>query len=83
MKPEITSNGTTVWVNTAICIGRFGIAGIDVHKDWEGQMEDGSPCLDCIPASGDHLADWERFKASMKTHHNVEIPEKHRPKWVG
>lgn len=78
LQAEITTDGTTVWVNTDICLGRFGKKAVDVHHVAEGQIA-GFHCLDCFHRSGDLDADWERFKASMLRHHNVVIDDQYRP----
>ncbi len=78
---EIINDGRTVWVNTEICIGRFSAGGVDVHKDFEGQLNSGDPCLDCIHGLPPRES-WDRFVASMLTHHGVIVPETYRPGFV-
>lgn len=82
IKPEIMSDGKTVWVNGAdgCCLGRFSWAGIDVHKDAEGQQESGQ-CLDC-KAGPTTYEDWLRFKDGMLQHYNVKIAKKHIPQFL-
>lgn len=76
---ELIDDGRTVWVNTDICLGRFGRMGVDVHHDAAGQSQ-GKHCLDCFPRSSDAKADWSRFRASMERHHGIRLPnERPRP----
>ena len=48
---KIETDGTTVWVNseTGMCIGRFGRNGVDVHRDFEAQLELGNPMPRLLP----------------------------------
>lgn len=84
---EIFGDGRTVWVNTNdCCIGRFGNGGVDIHKDAEGQLKDGTECLECFPRTKDLNSDWTRFVAGMKHYYGVTVddslkPTKGRP-WV-
>ena len=79
LKPEITSDGTTVWVNTDINLGRFGKHAVDVHHDAAGQAA-GKHCLNCFRRTpGNLVEDWNRFKASMLEHHGVNVSDHHRP----
>lgn len=80
-KAQITTDGRVVWVNssTGMCIGRFTKGIIDVHHDIEAQIA-GKHCLDCRPASGDLEADWLYFVASMKRHHDIDVPLDFKPK---
>lgn len=77
---EITSNGKTVWVNDdeGVCLGRFSRFGIDVHKDFAGQVASDTQCLDC-KAGPVNREDWERFKAGMLSFHNVTVDDSHMP----
>lgn len=75
---EITTDGTTVWVNTDICLGRFGRKAVDVHHVAKGQIA-GFHCLDCFHRTDNLDADWSRFKASMLKLHGVEIDDQYRP----
>ena len=70
---EITTNGTTVWVNGATgLLGRFGIHGIDIHRKLEEQSEKGQ-CLFCThETTTGH--DWMTFVAKMKELHGIEVP---------
>ena len=74
---EITTDGRTVWVNAAVCLGRFSPFGVDVHKDAEGQMQSGLQCLECSADS-----DWTTFVAAMLKHHDITVPDKYRPGWL-
>lgn len=80
---QITSDGTTVWVNSAAAmgsmVGRFGFAGIDIHRSPLEQQESGQECLFCTH----HLStaeDWTLFVAKMKELYGCTVPERHRPK---
>jgi hypothetical protein len=75
---EIISNGATVWVNTDICLGRFGRLGVDIHHDGAGQLQ-GLHCLDCFERTADLDRDWERFKGAMLAHHNVVVDDSYKP----
>lgn len=79
---DIVSDERAVWINDAAgcCLGRFSRFGIEVHKDAAGPVE-GRPCLDCVPGLP-NAAGWERFKAAMREHHNVDVPERHRPTFL-
>lgn len=80
---DVTSDGRTVWVNGAdgCCLGRFSRAGIDVHKDYEGQMASGSQCLECKKGPTD-LADWKRFRIAMRSHYGVSVAARHLPRFL-
>lgn len=72
----IDSDGITVWVNGAYCLGRFGRYGIDIHR--EPTRKDVGECLLCT--HGEVTAeDWDVFVVKMRELHGVEVPEKHRP----
>jgi hypothetical protein len=77
---DISTNGKTVWVNSSqgMCVGRFSSKGIDVHRDYNAQMRGESQCLDCRHDLAPDEA-WSYFRASMKEHYGVEIPESYRP----
>jgi len=77
---EILWDERTVWVNdeTGCCIGRFSRFGVDVHKTGDEQMSSGSQCLDCIHDLP-HPEAWDRFVASMQTHHGVAVPMEAKP----
>lgn len=77
---EVSTDGRTVWVNTAVCLGRFGPMGIDVHKDITEQMaKTGTECLFCThtPTTRE---DWELFRKKMKELHDVIVPQKYMPR---
>lgn len=77
---EVTTDGTTVWVNArAVNLGRFGRYAVDVHKDEHGQAEEGTHCLDCFVRSEDVAADWARFREAMLRAHGVDVPDDYRP----
>lgn len=80
---EILSNGATVWVNSSsgACIGRFVRNGVDVHKDFQAQMDGEGECLDCCHGLPPRES-WDRFVSSMLEHYQIEIDDKHRPKFV-
>lgn len=79
MRFEIESDGTTVWVNTDICLGRFGRMGVDIHHGAEGQKQ-GLHCLDCFVRTASLDEDWNRFKASMLAHHAIQISDNFKPR---
>jgi hypothetical protein len=76
MRPEIKSDGRTVWVNgpTAL-IGRFSRMGIDVHIDGvcAGDGCKPGPCT---------LEHWGIFKAQMLKVHGVKVSDRHMPKYL-
>lgn len=71
---EISTDGRTVWVNSAtgMCVARFSLKGMDIHHDIQGQIE-GKHCLDCGPA------DWETFCQKVQQHYGVVIPIGYAP----
>jgi hypothetical protein len=83
MKTQITSDGKTVWVNSGdgSCIGRFSHFGIDIHRDFIGQMSGEGQCLECKkgPAT---LDDWLQFQAGMMRHYGVKIAKRHMPRYL-
>ncbi len=82
MEYEVTSDGRTVWVNNVACIGRFGRGGIDIHKSLDAQIAGEGEYLYCT--HGQPTAeDWTTFQQKMKELHNIEVGDKHRPKWLG
>lgn len=76
---QIISDGRTVWVNSeeGHLIGRFGVFGIDIHRDLCEQSDKGE-CLYCTHEVT-KPADWETFKVKMREHHKVRVTDKHRP----
>jgi hypothetical protein len=75
---QILSDGVTVWVNAeGGLIGRFGRAGIDIHRVLGEQCE--GECLYCTH-NWTTTEDWPVFVAKMRELHGVAVPEKHRPK---
>lgn len=70
---EITTDGTTVWVNSEVCsIGRFGVMGIDVHS------ADATSCLHCTHQRTT-AEDWETFKQDMLKYHSVHVSDEFKP----
>jgi hypothetical protein len=76
---EIHTDGITVWVNTAACIGRFGRFGIDIHQPAEKQLQMGQQCLYCTHTETTK-EDWETFKAKMLELHQVTVSDRYMPK---
>lgn len=74
--PEVTSNGTTVWVNGPLAaLGRFGPRGIDVHN------AEGTGCLHCTHGATT-LKDWDTFVEDMKQYHDVDVESAHIPEFI-
>jgi hypothetical protein len=76
---DITSDGKTVWVNSAMgCIGRFGLQGIDIHRPMDEQLTAGQ-CLHCThgPVTRAH---WDEFVVKMKEFFSIEVPAEFLPK---
>jgi hypothetical protein len=81
MDYEITTDGTTVWVNKAWMVGRFGRFGVDIHRDINQQATKGE-CLLCThttPPAQTGAEDWELFVTKMKELHGIDVPEEYRP----
>lgn len=80
---EVISNGATVWVNSAsgMCVGRFSRHGVDVHNDYQAQLDGKGECLDCCHDL-QPVESWERFVSSMEEHHGIKVDESHRPAFV-
>lgn len=78
----VETDGRVVWVNSSMgmCIGRFSKDGVDVHADYDGQRA-GIHCLDCIHDLPPVEA-WDRFVASMKKFHDVDVDASFRPAFV-
>lgn len=77
LKPEIITDGRTVWVNTWCCIGRFGFAGIDIHRE-PGEAQTKGECLYCTHEPTTRT-DWDTFVQKMKELHGVEVPQQFMP----
>ena len=83
---QVQSDGRTVWVNESAGgavarVSSFGdVAMIDVHRPLADQCTQGE-CLDCRHDLMGAAA-WEHFKQSVQKHFQVEIAERHRPKWA-
>ncbi len=79
----ITSDGVTVWINGGTgLLGRFGRAGIDIHRAPEEQKISGE-CLFCTRVE-EHTQnttrdDWDLFVAKMLEHYRIEVPAQHMP----
>jgi hypothetical protein len=67
MKPEISSNGKTVWVNKVGCIGRF--------CPMSGELMDGGVLTTMPP-------DWEEWTEAMFRTHGFKVAKKWKPRWV-
>lgn len=81
---QIESDGYSVWVHDArgFTVGRFGRTGVDVHHGLEAQSATGKQCLDCTHGFTGP-AEWLRFKNSMRDHHEIEVKDDHRPRYIG
>lgn len=84
---EVAWDGRTVWVNSGVdgcSLARFSRAGIDVHKPASEQSLSGNPCLACRHRSGEDmtLEDWSEFKALMREHHAVAVPDDAMPDYL-
>lgn len=78
MDYEVTSDGSTVWVNGPEgCIGRFGNNGIDIHRPASEQQAKGQ-CLHCTHALTT-LTDWRIFTVEMEQFFGVKVTEDHLP----
>lgn len=80
---EVMGDGNTVWVNGhgGACLGRFGRGGIDIHNELRHMAAKGQ-CLDCTHGRPT-LDEWKRFVEGMKKHHDVDVSEDYRPRWLG
>lgn len=75
VKHEITTDGTTVWVNGLYgLLGRFSPRGMDIHGDPRKEIH----CLDCGPLPENP---WEHFVKGMVEHHKINVPTKYKPSW--
>lgn len=75
---DITSDGRTVWVNTSAgCIGRFGKAGIDIHRSMNDQAAKGE-CLFCTHGPTTKQ-DWTTFVEKMNEFYGVLVGPEHMP----
>lgn len=74
---DISSDGSTVWVNGSKgLIGRFGLMGIDIHRPLEEVCK--GVCLHCTHGPTTR-ADWDVFVTKMLEHFAIEVPEEHLP----
>lgn len=79
---EVVYGHRAVWVNNPSgCLGRFGVFGIDVHRDIESQVSGQPQCLYCTHerVTAD---DWRRFKAAMLEFHHVDLSDQPLPLWL-
>lgn len=78
LRPHIVeSDGVTVWVDTAVaCVGRFGVHGIDIHREIGDQSL--GECLFCTHQETT-VTDWLTFKVKMLELYGIAVLEKHRP----
>ena len=76
---QIIADGRTVWVNgpSGGCIGRFGISGIDIHREPREQQEKGE-CLYCTHAVTTRK-DWDTFVEKMRELYGVALFPDHMP----
>lgn len=74
---EVTGDGRTVWVNSSICIGRFGVNGIDIHREPGEQREKGE-CLFCTHKKTTR-EDWDTFVEKMKEFYGVVVLPRFMP----
>jgi len=71
---EVTSDGRTVWINTSICVARFGPNGYEVGDLAARFTRKGSSFDGQTTAS-----DWTSFVAHVKKTLGVTVEETHRP----
>lgn len=75
-RSQVRSDGKTVWVDVGgHTVGRFSRFGIDIHT------ADSSGCIDCTHVEPDTRG-WIRFQGGMLAHHDVVVPDKHRPEFL-
>lgn len=75
---EIVSDGKTVWVNVpGGNIARFGLGGIDIHREPMQQPDEGA-CLFCTHEFTT-LDDWKTFVEKMRELHGIEVPDHNCP----
>lgn len=70
MKPEITKDFKTLWVNTDHCLGRICPFSFEIFRGLYGEES-----INHVPANGIQPPDWELFKQKMKEIYGVEIQE--------
>lgn len=78
---EIVSDGTTVWVNAPVLVGRFSKFGIDIHRVPSEQDIKGQ-CLLCthtLPIQ----SQWSLFQHKINEFYGIKVANKHKPKWLG
>lgn len=77
---EVVTDGVTVWVNGAgNCIARFGVMGIDIHKEPSRQVKSGNECLFCTHAPTTR-EDWDLFVVKMLELYKISITPRFLPK---
>lgn len=80
---SIDTDGRTVWVNGAYgCLGRFGVAGIDIHRSVEEQRAGQGECLYCTHVElgkETTLKDWEIFVEKMREFYGIKISRRYMP----
>lgn len=75
-RSQVRSDGRTVWVDVSgHTVGRFSQFGVDIH------LPDSSGCLDCSHTRPT-VDDWVRFVFGMLEHHDVQIPDRHMPRFL-
>jgi hypothetical protein len=76
---SVESDGITVWVNGAGgLLGRFGKAGIDIHRSSQDQLDKGE-CLFCTHAFVTEK-DWPLFKEKMLEHFSIKVSDRYKSK---
>lgn len=76
---EVISDGVTVWVNGAEnCLGRFGVNGIDIHKELS-KSHGGNECLFCTHAPTTRV-EWDLFVVKMLEFYKIPIHDRFMPK---
>lgn len=76
IKPEIHSDGVTVWVNGQLCLGRFGTFAFGIYASNKSKHRE-------IVDNGleeTTLEDWAEFKEKMLKYHGVKILNRYIPK---
>ena len=65
---EMKTDGETVWVNTPLCIGRFGRISGEIQKH-NGKV------VNIVPP------DWDAWTAAMTNEHGVDFEGFNKPAW--
>lgn len=75
LKPEVVSDGRSVWVNSHRCLARFCPISFELFLD--------DPRKDVVVrATEDRLADWENFKTMVFKKYQVVVADRHRPTYI-